>query len=527
MSNRFVVFLPPDVGGLGGGGTIQLDLSDLIRFAARTDSLPGAYRHEFGHNLGFGHDPYMFMAPCGIDDELFGETGYRMVNGRTMRRVFDYLNRPLPDPADPWKPSRNVFAAIGLLYGPDVHKKMFEVRVGAEPVLKQAGLSVIERIAAQYSFAAGDFQNMAWIFRAFGWPVLDERIWRAWFTVKQQEFRKKGAIPKYIAGFQMRQWWIQGPLPLLQDRDPEEAPEPPPWRYLKWREDFVNLPAGPPERKSVGYRLFHRIESARRMDALLVCGSDVQLDLLLNGQALSRIRASPQMSQPRHDDYRLESWAQSVIPVTFQKGENLLEAVAVQPRGSKGFFLAIANYDGKTPGGLRLRTAGPEDPEGTKIKAEALDRRPPVHNPSFEDGGSRPGPWIVGPVEPRGSMKWTWDTESALKGTRCLELTANGSTRGALIQRIILEPGAEYVLSGAMKSKDLSGKDCEAYICLFLQDPYSGHLARTEPMKAGTTRWLAFKTKFYPRKRRVAYIGCVLVGSGGTVWFDEVRLTRK
>ena len=108
-----------------------------------------------------------------------------------------------------------------------------------------------------------------------------------------------------------------------------------------------------------------------------------------------------------------------------------------------------------------------------------------------------------------------------------LELTANGSTRGALIQRIILEPGAEYVLSGAMKSVDLSGKDCEAYICLFLQDPFGGHLARTEPMKAGTTRWLGFNTKFYPRKRRVAYIGCVLVGSGGTVWFDEVRLTRK
>lgn len=527
ISNRFEVFLPPDVGGLGGGGAIMLDLFDLVRFCAPTDSLPWAYRHEFGHNLGFGHDPYMFMAPCGIDDELFGPTGYRMLNGGTLPRLRAYLDRPRPDPPGHWNPSGDVFAAIGLLYGPGIHRKMFDARKQAEGVLEDVGLSVIERIAAQYTLAAGE--SLTWIFRAFDWPVFDERVLRGLYALEQRDFRKQGKVPTQIDGLVVRDWWIQGPITLRKAKEKPGSPPPPPapWRYLFWQEDFIDLPEGPPERGRVAYRLFHRVQAAARLEALLVCGSDVQLDVAVNGQTVSRIHASPQLRQPRHDDYRLEEWAQTVIPVVFEKGENLLEAVVIQPSGSKGFFLEIAGRDGKALPEVRLRRSGPGEVEGDRNRPKPLEARPPVHNPSFEEGKARPGPWVMGPVEPRGGIEWKWEDRSAARGKRCARLLAKGPARGALIQRVVVEPDSEYILSGAIQADGLSGKDCEAYICVFHQDPFGRLLAQTESIEAGSTRWKVLETPFFSRKRRVAYVGCVVKGAEGAVWFDEVRLTKK
>ena len=527
ISNRFVVFLPPDVGGLGGGGQIRLGLQDLVRFAARTDPLPWAYRHEFGHNLGFGHDPYMFLAPCGIDDEILGRVGYRMIHGSTLHRALEYLTRAHPDPPAPWEPSGDVFAPLGLLYGPEIHKKMFQVRATSQGVLREMGLSVIERIAVQYCVAAGE--NLAWLFRAFGWPVLDERVILGVLAMERQAIRREGRIPRKVQGLVVRDWWVQGPVALRRPGAPPKkvVEPPPPWRYLAWREEFIDLPDGPPAGKAVGYRLFHRVQAAVKVPGLLVCGSDVQLDILVNGQTVSRIHASPQRRQPRHDDYRLEEWAQSVIPIVFEKGDNLIEAVAIQPPGSKGFFLEIAGYDGKPLQEIRLRAAGPEDDEGGRKRPRLLEARPPVHNPSFEAGERSPHPWILGPVEPKGAVQWVWDTASAARGKRSALLRLQGPSRGALIQRIVLEPETEYLLSGRMKADDLGGKDCEAYIGIFLQDPFEGSLARTDPFGPGSTRWVAVETKFFPRKRRVAYIGCVVKGQEGAVRFDEVHLIRK
>ncbi len=70
LTLKFEIRLPPDVGGLGGGGKILLDIGQILNYAHETDSLPGAYTHELGHCLGFGHDPYMTMAPCGADEGL-------------------------------------------------------------------------------------------------------------------------------------------------------------------------------------------------------------------------------------------------------------------------------------------------------------------------------------------------------------------------------------------------------------------------------------------------------------------------
>src|SRR5437016_356088 len=87
----FQVFLPPGVGGLGGGGMIALGLQDLLHFTHETDALPYAYCHELGHNVGFGHDPYMLLAPCGVEEGTYGALGYRMVNGKALERVFGFL----------------------------------------------------------------------------------------------------------------------------------------------------------------------------------------------------------------------------------------------------------------------------------------------------------------------------------------------------------------------------------------------------------------------------------------------------
>jgi hypothetical protein len=275
------------------------------------------------------------------------------------------------------------------------------------------------------------------------------------------------------------------------------------------------------------YRLFHRVLAAQDLKALAVCASDVQLDLRVNGQSLGLVRGSPQMRQPRHDDYHLEERMQTVIPISLDRGENFIEIRALQDAGSKGFYMQIAGYDGKDLGGLvRLRAAGPED-DGRKVKPRLLDPRPPVHNPSFEEGKKHPKPWIGGPMEPRGGIEWRADGRGAARGDRCLRIGLMRTARGCVIQRVLLEPGARYVLRGAVRTEGLRGKDSKAYICVFLQDPFDHHLAKTEYPRGGSPTWQIQEAPFFPRKRRVAYVGCVVQGDAGTAWFDEVRLTKE
>ena len=67
----FDIFLPPGVGGLGGGGVIVLDAAQLHQYTGAGDILPFAFTHELGHNIGFGHDPYMLLADCGVDEGIW------------------------------------------------------------------------------------------------------------------------------------------------------------------------------------------------------------------------------------------------------------------------------------------------------------------------------------------------------------------------------------------------------------------------------------------------------------------------
>ncbi|HVY62800.1 MAG TPA: hypothetical protein VHF22_14175, partial [Planctomycetota bacterium] len=122
----FEVFLPPGVGGTGGGGRIQLDLADLMRFADETDALPFAYCHELGHNVGFGHDPYMLLAPAGVEEGMYGALGYRMKNGAALEQLFRYLEGRRSGDKGTWSLEGDLYGGLRLLFGPDVHRKMFD-----------------------------------------------------------------------------------------------------------------------------------------------------------------------------------------------------------------------------------------------------------------------------------------------------------------------------------------------------------------------------------------------------------------
>ena len=124
----FDIFLPPGVGGLGGGGVIVLDAAVLHEYTGVGDILPGAYTHELGHNIGFGHDPYMLLANCGVDEGIYGELGYRLLNARAFQRTLDWLLKRESDRKVPWQPDPSVFAALRFFHGLGVHHKMFTER---------------------------------------------------------------------------------------------------------------------------------------------------------------------------------------------------------------------------------------------------------------------------------------------------------------------------------------------------------------------------------------------------------------
>ena len=101
----FDIFLPPGVGGTGGGGTINLDVPVLFPYTAGPDFLPGAFRHELGHNLGFGHDPYMLLTDHGVDEERFSAFGYRMLHLADFQQTLTYLEVDRHAEKSPWRPT--------------------------------------------------------------------------------------------------------------------------------------------------------------------------------------------------------------------------------------------------------------------------------------------------------------------------------------------------------------------------------------------------------------------------------------
>jgi hypothetical protein len=509
----FQVFLPPGVGGLGGGGQIALDLGELLRFTDETDPLPGAFCHELGHNVGFGHDPHMLMAPCGVEEGTYGVLGYRMMNGRELAALFQFLERRRCDDRGTWTLSPHVFAGLRQLYGPDVHKKMFESERMVDAGLAAAGLSSIERLATHYSLALQD--NVAWLFRAYGWPVFDSRVnWgkSVALTGGRDIVRLN---PDKIPVDAIRRWWIQGPL----ERDDED----PPWQANTWPSDFIapdmTAPKNRTGRGTNRYRLFTRVTVPTWGVANLVAASDVALDVFVNGHAVAHLDASPQLSQPVHDELMLDH--KKAFPVLLLQGENTIECDVSEPEGSRGFFLGLCGTDGR-PIKVNLRPEGPDsDAAPNEVKLKPVD---PVLNPGFEDVSSRGRilQWIPGPIE--GGLTPALDEDKPASGKRSLKMSVASSCTGGFIQRVVVEPGAVYLLRAKIRAQDLDG---EAYVTCFTGD-MNNPITRTVPIKGGIPpRWTEITGQFVSQLRRCVYVSCYVKAKSGTAWFDDVELVRE
>lgn len=506
----FQVFLPPGVGGLGGGGMIALDLGQLLNFVDETDALPYAYCHELGHNVGFGHDPYMLLAPCGVEEGMYGTLGYRMVNGAALEQMFKYLEGKRCKDEGTWTLSGQVFGGIRQVFGPEVHRKMFEMQRAYEQGLRVAGLSSIERIATLYSLALE--QNVAWIFRAYGWPVFDFRV--AWGrSVALTQGRGIEAVnPDQMQVGAFRRWWVDGPIGDGEEGDTE-------WQAITWPTDFIALDMDRPASEGAQrYRLFNRLSVPQTTIASLVAASDCALEIRVNGHAVARLDASPQLAQPVHDELMLDR--KKAFPVLLIGGENTIEVDALQPPGARGFILGIAGADGKQIQ-VSLKKEGP-DADAEKPEEKKLRPTDPVLNAGFEEGAGRSfGAWIHGPIE-GGLRAWADDTTPG-GGKRCLRMEAADSGAGGVIQRVVVEPGAVYRVRAKIRAEKLDG---EAYVSLFTGE-INAPITKTEPLKPIPNRWTEIAGRFAAQKRRVVYICCYVKAKSGVVWFDDIELIRE
>ncbi|MEE8141918.1 MAG: hypothetical protein V3T77_02345, partial [Planctomycetota bacterium] len=438
---EFDLFLPPGIGGTGGGGRINLDIPALYPFATGTDPLPGAFRHELGHNLGFGHDPYMLLADVGVDEERFSTFGYRMLHAGDFQRTLRYLESERSTEKDPWAPGPGVFAGMRLLFGEDVHRRMIQQRKVSEQTLRLHDLSSIERIATLYSLTLN--RNVAWVFRAHGWPVFDERVdlggTAALFVKKhprQLNYQRVNGTP--VTG-----WWVFGPLRGNKDE--------PKWRRAVWPYNFIAVDEDRPAFQfRQRYLFFRRLVVPRDVDAEILCASDVQLEIRLNGNAIGYLDASPQYSQPRHDELMLNQ--KRSFRVNLYKGENLLEVAVNQPHHSKGFLLEFITPEGK-PLPLGFADDGPPG-EKLSIKLQKLKGRNPIYNSSFELGEKFPTAWNRGANE--GPIKISLG--SSFSDGHSLRFDLQGPARGGVIQRVVVKPDKRYRLTAKVRTQQLAGE---------------------------------------------------------------------
>lgn len=502
----FDIFLPPGVGGLGGGGVIVLDAAVLHEYTGVGDILPGAFTHELGHNIGFGHDPYMLLADCGVDEGIYGELGYRLLNARAFQQTLDWLLHRNSDRKSPWNPNPAVFAALRFFHGLGVHHKMFTERRASEQTLNLHGLSSIERIAALYSLALG--KNVAWIFRANGWPVFDERVDLGGSAVKFTRSHPKQLNYNKLDGTIINGWWVRGPV---EGNDEAQGS----WTRQVWPTPFTDLSSQhPPGIKNRRWLLFRRIAVREDIDARLAIAADVKMQITVNGSQIGFIDASAQMSQPMHDELMLNN--KKPFPVSLLAGENIIEVAVTQLVGTRGFRLELMSPDG-TPIPVGVLDEGPEGEDLTE-EISRIETHEPLINGSFEAEGYMDG-WITGEIDPGGSIRFRPETQNLVSDTAALKAELQEPGAGGIIQRIVVTPGKKYRVTALLKSEGFSG---EALIGFF-----TGRLGswngRSKPLRRDTA-WTRISFDWSPGTSRTTYIACYLKGQTGTVWFDQIEM---
>lgn len=510
---NFEIRLPPEVGGMGGGGMMLLDLYELINFAHETDRMPGAYAHELGHNLGFGHDPYMMMAPCVVDEGIGGAEGYFLQHGPAVSRAFGYLDR-VEDKGE-WSPSADVFAALRTIYGADVHKKMFSVRARVERRFDNTGISISEKIAAYYSCSLK--QNVAWIFRAYGWPVFDYRVKLACDIVGDASLAQDQKLPKEIDGTIMNAWWVRGPIAQNGKID---------WKFHQWQGKFLQLATEQTFLKEETYHFYESIYSKTDQYCLLSIASDVQVDFFVNGKRVIHVAAAPQFSQPVHEGYTLENANATVVPIVLAEGDNAVEMVVVKTAGSRGIYVQLAGSSGGEVGGILLKhDDGPGEKKLSDAEKVTHEIGCPLFNGSFESGEKLPDSWIAGAKEGDGKLRIEFDS-GIQPNSRAVKLSADGPLSASIIQRLVLQEKSTYNITAWVKSDGLKQKVDKAYLCIFTGDPNAEPIVKTAVIEKPVRDWTKISFK-YTANRRCVYFGIVLKSSGGGVfWVDNIEFSK-
>jgi hypothetical protein len=506
----FEIRLPPEVGGLGGGGVILLDLGEILEYAHETDRLPGAYTHELGHNFGYGHDPYMVMAPCS-DEGLYGTPGYILLHGKAPGQMLAYLDRDR-DAAE-WKPDGDLFAVLRMIYGPDIHNRMIALSRKFATRLDKAGISIAEQMAAYYSLATSE--NLGWLFRAYGWPVFDYRVRLAQAMIEQQSLASQGKLPAKIDGSYLTSWWVRGPVPMKGGGTA-------PWKVNRWDGRFLRLADELNFLQDMGYHFYLTVHSTDDQIVLLSIASDVQVSFYVNGKRVNKVAAAPQFTQPAHEGWTMERANATVVPVQLQQGDNVFEMVAVKTSGSKGMFVELASFAGKPLSNVAaVIEKGPEDAEASgKVSFPVVM---PVFNPSFELGMAS---WVQGAKDGDGEIVVGIDEKVAAHGKKSLRIEAKGALRGGVIQRLVLEEDAKYELTAYVHTEGFAAKGDQAFIGLFTGSPVEGMVVQTEVIEKSLPGWQKVKLNF-KADRRAIYVGCMLrAGGGAKAWFDSLQLQR-
>jgi hypothetical protein len=387
---------------------------------------------------------------------------------------------------------------------------MFTERRASEQTLRLHGLSSIERIAALYSLALG--KNVAWIFRANGWPVFDDRVDLGGSSVKFARKHPKQLNYNRLDGAVVNGWWVLGPVEEIVGK---REPVPDAWKRVVWPTAFTDLAAGQePGIRDRRWLLFRRIAVSNDVEARLTVAADVKLQVRLNGSPIGFMDASAQMSQPMHDELMLNQ--KKPFPIQLLQGENIIEVAATQLVGTRGFRLELMTPEGKpVPMGIL-----DEGPDGEELSEEVvrIETHQPLVNGDFDAEGMLDG-WITGEIDPGGSIRFTADSEHLVTGIRALRAEIHEPGAGGIIQRIVVTPGKKYRVTALIKAADFKG---EALVGFFTGRIGSWN-SRSKPLRRDTD-WVQISFDWMPGTSRTTYIACYLKGQSGTVWFDQIVL---
>ena len=163
--------------------------------------------------------------------------------------------------------------------------------------------------------------------------------------------------------------------------------------------------------------------------------------------------------------------------------------------------------------GLRLVPACAEDKKPVNL----------VANPSFEQVDTRPAGWSLGSVAEGGKAELAVSEEKPKAGKRCIRITGDAEWAAFVGNKIPVEKGKCYVLTGWVRVKRGTG-----YIKIdyFDKDEY---LDMTMADVSDSPQWTMQKVESEADKlAKATHITATLVGAGDfEVYFDEIAIEAK